>query len=89
MLRQLSGESKQQHERLMEETFNKKEALILIYKNKIKDEGKEIEVKQVVRSNEIGICWLVLLFRPSRLQFGQFGTVVRLENCRFFKNSPA
>jgi hypothetical protein len=55
MLRQLSGESKQQHERLMEETFNKKEALILIYKNKIKDEGKEIEVEQVVRSKEIGI----------------------------------
>jgi hypothetical protein len=27
----------------------------LIYKNKIKDEGKEIEVKQVVRSKEIGI----------------------------------
>jgi hypothetical protein len=39
----------------MEETFNKKEALILIYKNKIKDEGKEIEVKQVVRSKEIAI----------------------------------
>jgi hypothetical protein len=39
----------------MEETFNKKEALILIYKSKIKDEGKEIEVKQVVRSKEIAI----------------------------------
>lgn len=43
MPRQLAGESKQQHERLIEETFNKKEALILIYKNNMsKSNSKQI-----------------------------------------------